>query len=134
PSITIDLGEEMPLDQIFLVPSQKEFLEDSGIFPKRFTLEVSRRADFGKSTVVYRSGEIPFVAPDSTPVLFNCRDIARYVRLIVHEGHHRESEGLFGLSEFMVISQGEPVSFDATVETVGALNVPGIWHPAALID
>jgi signal transduction histidine kinase len=134
PSITLDLGEETPVDQIFLIPSQREFLEDSGIFPKRFTLEVSRRADFGKSTVVYRSGEVPFVAPDDTPALFNCRDIARYVRLTVHEGQQREIQDLFGLSEFMVISRGEPVSFGATVETVGALNVPELWQPAALID
>jgi signal transduction histidine kinase len=134
PSITLDLGEETPVDQIFLVPSQREFLEDTGIFPKRFTLEVSRRADFAMSTVIYRSGEVPFVTPDATPTLFNCSDIARYVRLTVQQGHRRESEDLFGLSELMVISRGEPVSFSAKVETVGALDIPGLWEPAALID
>jgi signal transduction histidine kinase len=134
PSITLDLGDEMLLDQIFLIPSQKEFLEDPGIFPKRFTVEVAQQADFGKSTVIYRSDSHSFTPPDGMPVLFHCRNIARYVRLTVQEGHHRESEDLFGLSEFMVISRGEPVSFGAKVETVGALNVPGLWQPGALID
>lgn len=134
PTITLDLGGEMPVDQIFLVPAQREFLQDSGIFPKRFTLEVSKQADFSASTVVYRSGDIPFVAPDGTPALFQCRDVARYVRLTVQEGHLRESEDLFGLAEFVVISRAEPVSFGATVETTGALNVPELWLPEALID
>jgi len=97
PSITLDLGNEMPVDQIFLVPSQREFLEDSGIFPKRFTLEVSKRSDFGQSTVVYRSGRIPYPNQDGTPVLFTCKDTARYVRLTVHEGHFKEAQDLFGL-------------------------------------
>ncbi|RPJ33979.1 MAG: hypothetical protein EHM17_08300 [Verrucomicrobiaceae bacterium] len=135
PSITLDLGDDMPVQQIFLVPPQREFLEDSGIFPKRFTLEVSKRADFSKSTVIFRTGESDYPQPEGTPVLFHCKDtMARYVRLSVHRGHHRESEDLFGLSEFVVISQGEPVSFGATVETAGALNLPGLWHPAALVD
>jgi signal transduction histidine kinase len=134
PSVTLDLGDDVLVDQIFLVPSQREFLEDSGIFPKRFTLEVSKRADFSKSTVIYCSGEIPHTPPDGTPVLFNCKDVARYVRLTIQEGQHKETEDLFGLSEFVVISRGEPVSFGATVETVGALNVPGLWGPEALID
>jgi signal transduction histidine kinase len=134
PSITLDLGEEMPVNKIFLIPCQKDFFEDPGIFPKRFTLEVSKRPDFEKSTVVYRSGKISFPAPDSTPVLFHCRDIARYVRLTVQEGCRMGSEDMFGLSEFIVLSQGEPVSFGATVETVGSLTVPGLWQPSALVD
>jgi signal transduction histidine kinase len=134
PSVTLDLGRELPVEQICLIPSQKEFLEDPGIFPKRFTLEVSKQADFTNPQTVYRSGETPFATPDDTPALFNCREIARYIRLTVQEGRHGKSEDLFGLSEFMVISRGEPVSFDATVQTVGALNVPGLWQPNALID
>lgn len=134
PSITLDLGRELPIDQIFLVPSQREFLEDSGIFPKRFTLEVSKRADFIQSTVIYKSGRIPHPQPDGSPALFTCRNSARYVKLTVQEGHMKEAQDLFGLAEFVVISQGEPVSFAATVETVGSLNVAGLWFPEALID
>jgi signal transduction histidine kinase len=134
PSITLDLGAEHPLEQIFLIPAQREFLEDQGIFPKRFTLETSKTADFAQSVLIYRSGQFPHPAPENTPVQFDCRDSARYVRLTVQEGHMKEAHDLFGLSEFVVISGGQPVSFDATVTTVGSVEIPGLWYPEALID
>lgn len=134
PSITLDLGEVFPVEQIFLIPTQREFLEDSGIFPKRFTLEVSKFEDFSKSTLIYRSGDIPYPAPEGEPALFSSRDVGRYVRLTVQQGHYRETGDLFGLSEFVVISGGEPISFNAKVETVGELTVPGLWYPEALVD
>lgn len=134
PSITLDLGAEMPLEQIFLVPAQREFLQDQGIFPKRFTLEVSKSADFARPVVVYKSGQFQHPSPDGAPVLFICREIARYVRLTVQEGHMKEAHDLFGLSEFVVISNGDPVSFGAGVSTVGSLRLEELWHPEALVD
>jgi signal transduction histidine kinase len=134
PSITLDLGGEMPIESIFLVPAQQEFLENSGIFPKRFTIELSSRADFGQRTILFTSGSLPHNPPDGIPVCFKARDSARYVRLTVQEGSNKGTSDLFGLSEFVVISKGDPVSFQATVTTTGELNVPGIWYPDALTD
>ena len=134
PSITLDLGKEVPVETIFLVPAQREFLEDSGIFPKRFTLEVSKREDFGQRTILFTSGNLAHPSPDGIPMSFKARDNARYVRLTVQEGHNKGTIDLFGLSEFVVISNGEPVSFGATVQTTGGLDVPGIWYPDALTD
>jgi signal transduction histidine kinase len=134
PSITLDLGAEMPLEQIFLVPAQQEFLQDEGIFPKRFTLEVSKNADFTHSTVVYKSGQFQHPPPEGAPVHFTCGETARHVRLTVQEGHMKEAYDLFGLSEIVVISNGDPVSFGAGVSTVGSLRVQELWHPEALVD
>ena len=134
PSITLDLGREVPIESIFLVPAQREFLEDTGIFPKRFTLELSQRADFGQRTILYTSGAIPLPPPDGNPIAFHSKDTARFVRLTIQEGHNKGALDLFGLSELMVISKGEPVSFQADVETVGALDATSIWYPKALID
>lgn len=134
PTIMLDLGAEYPLESIFLVPAQREFLEDSGIFPKRFTLELSNRADFSQRTILFTSGNLSYPPPDGVPVLFRARDTARYVRLSVQEGHNKGTADLFGMSEFVVISKGEPVSFGADVTTVGGLDVPGIWYPEALTD
>jgi signal transduction histidine kinase len=134
PSVTLDLGAELPLEQIFLVPAQREFLQDQGIFPKRFTLEVSKNADFAQRAVIYKSGQFQHPAPEGSPVLFKCGETARYVRLTVQEGHMKEAYDLFGLSEFVVISDGEPVSFGAGVSTVGSLRVEELWHPEALVD
>ena len=134
PSVTLDLGSEYPIEAVYLVPAQREFLEDPGIFPKRFTLELSNRADFARRTVLYTSGTTPARSGDGNPVPFKAHDTARYVRLTVHEGHNKGMTDLFGLSEIAVISNHDPVSFGATVTTVGDLNAPGIWYPAALTD
>jgi signal transduction histidine kinase len=134
PTVTLDLGREYPIDRIFLVPSQREFLEDKGIFPNRFTLAVSNDEDFNKSEVVYATGQFPYPPPDGSPVMFQSRKSGRYVRLTVHEGHIREAYDMFGLSEFAVISEDQPVSLGARVITAGALNVKNLWYPKALTD
>lgn len=134
PSITLDLGREVPIEAIYLIPAQREFFEDSGIFPKRFTLELSNQADFGQRTILYTSGGSPASPPQGIPVYFKTQDKARYVKLTVQEGHNRGVTDLFGLSEFVVLSNGEPVSFGASVSTVGSLDIPGMWYPAALVD
>jgi signal transduction histidine kinase len=134
PSITLDLGSELPLEKIFLIPAQQEFLKDEGIFPKRFTLETSRNSDFTQSAVIFKSGQFQHPPPDGAPVPFNCKETARYVRLTVQEGHMKEAFDLFALSEIVVISNGDPVSFGAGVSAVGGLRVQELWHPEALVD
>ncbi len=134
PSIILDLGKEFPLDSIFLIPAQREFLEDSGLFPKRFTLELSHRADFGQRTILFTSGSDTQLPPGSYPLSFHAKDTARFVKLTVQQGHDKEVADVFALSEFLVISDGEPVSFNAKVTTVGSLEVPEIWFPEALTD
>ncbi|MEO7100565.1 MAG: histidine kinase [Luteolibacter sp.] len=134
PSVTLDLGKAFPISTVFLVPAQREFVEDLGIFPKRFTLELSNRADFAEKTILYTSGSISHLSTDGNPVPFSAHDTARYVRLTVHEGHNKGVIDLFGLSEIAVISDTEPVSFGAAVSSVGALDSPGIWYPSALTD
>jgi len=134
PSITLDLGSEVLVEQIYLIPAQREFLEDPGIFPKRFTLELSQRADFAQRSIVHSSGAVPHARPEGSPVFFGCKETARYVRLTVQEGQLKGMRDVFGLAEFMVISKGEPVSFGAKIETSGNLDIPGIWYPEALTD
>ena len=134
PSISLDLGCEMPVDAIVLIPAQREFLEDSGIFPLRFTLETSNSADFAQRTLVFTSGATPYVPPDGVPATFEAKQQARYVRLTVQKGQNKGALDLFGLAEFVVISKGDPVSFGASVKTVGNFDAPGVWYPEALTD
>ena len=134
PSVTLDLGSSFPIETIFLVPAQREFLEDPGIFPKRFTIELSNREDFAQRTILYTSGTTPYIATDGNPVPFSARDTARYMRLTVHEGHNKGMIDLFGLSEIVVVSNRDPVSFGAPVTSVGSLDSTGIWYAQALTD
>lgn len=136
PSVTLDLGSTYAIEKIYLIPVQKEFLEDSGIFPKRYTIEISNRPDFTQRTVIFTmpQGSSAPNTSDGNPVPILASGSARYVRLTVHEGHNRGMIDLFGLSEIVVSSDHHPVSFGATVTCVGDLNAPGIWYPQALTD
>jgi signal transduction histidine kinase len=133
PSVTLDLGKPFPLNSIYLIPTQREYLEDAGIFPKRFTIELSNHEDFSQRTVLYTSSSV-YPMTGVNPVPFVARDTAQFVRLTVHEGHNKGVSDLFGLSEIVVISADQPVSFGAKVTSVGAMDAPGVWHPAALTD
>jgi signal transduction histidine kinase len=136
PTVVVDLGRVFPLDALFLVPAQREYLEDQGIFPKKFTIELSDDADFGRRTVLFSSGDSVFPQPDGRPVKFSAQDVeARYVRLTVHQGHHdRGWRDQFGLAELAVVSEWKVVSFGARVTVSGALDVPNIWFAGALTD
>lgn len=134
PSITLDLGANYPIDTIYLIPAQREFLEDPGIFPKRYTLELSDSRDFTERTILFKSQRPNPGFSDGNPVQFKAHNVARFVRLTIQEGHNKGMIDLFGLSEIAVISNREPVSFGAVVNTSGDLNAPGIWYPQALTD
>jgi signal transduction histidine kinase len=134
PSVTLDLGGEYPVERIYLIPTQREYFEDTEIFPKRFTLELSSQADFAQRTVVYTSTALAPQPTDGNPVPFQAHDSARYLRLTVHEGHNKGMIDVFGLAEIAVISNGDPVSFGASVSCTGRMNGPDTWYPEALTD
>lgn len=134
PVIVIDIGRAVEIDAVALVPAQREFAGDAGMFPKRFTLEVAETSDFERGSVLHASGNSHYDGPDGAPALFRTRERGRYVRLTVHEGCHSELPDLFALSELVVISNGDPVSFGAAVSAYGGLEIPGLWSAAALTD
>ncbi|MFM2243647.1 MAG: hypothetical protein RLZ97_2503, partial [Verrucomicrobiota bacterium] len=57
-----------------------------------------------------------------------------YVRLKVLLGHFRGPQALSTISEFMVFSGGEPVSFGATVTATGSVDGEDQWNPSFAID
>lgn len=135
PSITIDLGKEHSIEALYLVPLQKEFSESRSLFPRKFTIEFSSREDFSQRRVLFKSGDRPFPETGGKPVKFAGQGaMARYVRLTVGQGHLRDSSEIFALSEFVVISQGYPVSFGKAVSAIGTLNTSELWYPEAVVD
>ncbi len=159
PSITLDLGKDYPINAIYLVPAQREFLDNIGNFPKRYTLEISRTEDFSQKTLIFSSatdeGTAVPARSDSfqggtlfckvasgfskqarcNPIPFEISNqTARYVRMTIQEGQRTGMLDRFGLSEIFVISQGDAVSLGTKVTTVGNLNTEGIWYAQALTD
>lgn len=134
PTIVMDLGRKTRINHIYLVPCQLEYLNDYGIFPKRFTIEVSDTPDFTQAQLVYRTVFNTHSRTNGIPAVFSSRFSARYIRISIQEGHQKGAIDLFGISEFIVISNGDPVSFNASISTTGNLDSPGLWYPEALID
>lgn len=135
PTVTLDLGASYPISTVYLVPSQREFAEDLGIFPLRFTVEVSENPEFTNRTILYSSKTgASTLSPLDSPFPLQAQENARFLRLVVHEGHRKGMVQLFGLSEIVVIANDDPVSFGATVTCVGGMNTPEVWFPEALVD
>lgn len=134
PVVVLDLGRTVDIDAVALVPAQREFPGDTGMFPKRFTVEAAETSDFAWSHVLHAGKTSHYAGPDGVPAVFRTRQRARYVRLTVHEGCHADLPDLFALSEMVVISNGDPVSFGAVVSAYGGLEIPGLWGAAALTD
>jgi hypothetical protein len=54
PEIVVDLGSEVTVDRVFLLPSPPEPTEPEGLFPRRFSLVASRTADFTEPVTLFR--------------------------------------------------------------------------------
>jgi signal transduction histidine kinase len=135
PSVTLDLGENYPINMIYLVPAQGEFVSDPGMFPSRLTLECAQTDDFANSTIIYQTAGKPEEALRLSPMAIPAENASgRFLRLTVQQGVYRSGMDVFALSEIVVMSGAEPVSFGAKVSSIGALVVEGIWHHEALVD
>ncbi|MBX3739574.1 MAG: hypothetical protein KF712_01180 [Akkermansiaceae bacterium] len=135
PSVVMDLGKEYSLDTLYLVPAQRDSVSGPSLFPRRFTIELSNRADFGQRMILFTSGTDAYKEQNSRMIRFAARGAsARYIRLTVHQGYMQGGSDIFALSEFIAISNGDPVSFGAKVTGEGVLDITGIWAPEYLTD
>lgn len=135
PSVTLDLGGEFPLSQIYMIPAQREPAEPDGLFPRRFSILTSRTPEFESPTTIYTTGQSSYPNPDLAPLRFSARGVnARFVRIVIESGRERGVSDLCALSEVIVFSGSNPVSFGCPVGAVGSLSVPGLWSPNYLTD
>lgn len=136
PEIVIDLGHEVTVDRLFLLPSPPEPTEPEGLFPRRFSLLASQTADFANPVTLFcHDGPSPYPNPELAPVrVIVAPTPARYVKLVVHEGRPRGLKDLFALSEIVVFSGKTPVSLGSPVTSHSSLTVPGLWSPEYLTD
>jgi len=136
PFVIIDLGAVHEIDRIFLVPAQRESLDDTGIFPRQFTLDAALEEDFAQVVSLFSTGRIEFPNPNGRPMPFPALKVpGRFIRLTVHRGVSNKGWlDLFGLSEIIVISNRDVVSFGAHVTMSTSLDSGQNWHPQALTD
>ena len=136
PWVALDLGREVPLGEIFLIPAQRQTGDLNDLFPRIFTVEAACQADFSDARVIHSSGNVHQASPQGYPLrLSGDGQPARHVRLTLEEGHHRGLRNAAALSEIFVFNfERHPVSFGAKVTAGRSVDVPGIWSPEYLVD
>ncbi|MGB6223520.1 MAG: histidine kinase [Haloferula sp.] len=135
PSITLDLGGVYPLSDVYLIPAQEQLSLNSRLFPYRFKVEASRSPDFVDAETLFQSSETNLGTVEGYPFRIQARDIdAQYVRLTLQQGHRHGLHHIAALSEMVVISGGEPVSFGATVSATHSMNGSNEWSADFIND
>jgi signal transduction histidine kinase len=135
PWVSLDLGREVPLGEVFLIPAQRQAGDPDDLFPRRFTVEAACEADFSDARLIYRTGRIPQASPGGSPILVSGdQQPARHLRVTIDEGHYRGLKGAGALSEIFVFSEQQPVSFGASVTAHQCVEIPGVWEAGFLVD
>jgi len=135
PWVTLDLGRELPVESLFLVPAQHLPGEAPCLFPRRFRIEVALHEDFSDAVVLLEQSSRHFSDPHGLPLVVFGKDIPmRYVRLTVLEGCNYGVQDAYALSELLVFSEGEPVSFGARVTCSWRNQMLDGWGPWFLTD
>lgn len=125
--VMLDLGRELPLHEIRLVPAfSTEFPARRGFgFPRRFKVEIAPESDAGFAPGVTVLPLTPYDMPNprENPVSFRVQGTpARYVRITAARLSERFDDYLFALSEIQVFSGGENVAAGVSVSAQNSLE------------
>lgn len=135
PWVMLDLGREVAVDELYLVPAQRLPGQPPCLFPLRFRVELARAEDFADARVVLDHAHSPFADPGAMPVEGKGQaQVARYVRLTVLEGRDFGAQDVFALSELLVFSAHQPVSFGAPVTCSWHNRMCDGWAAGCLTD
>ena len=109
--------------------------ETARFFPLKLQIAASLTEDFEDAQLVYETRGKIHEDQGGYPLRVITRDVdARFIRISIPLGHYRGDRSMAALSEVVVLSGGEPVSFGATVEATQSLNSPEKWQPEFIID
>ncbi len=140
PWVQVDLGEEVPVDRIALIPAVLDWSTRDGKrtygFPLRLRVDLASSPDFADPfRVADRTDEDvpdPGIAPLVVP---GGGRRARYVRVTVTKLARDEAGKCFyALGELMVLSGRRDVAVGRPVTASSSLNLPPRWTLDALVD
>jgi signal transduction histidine kinase len=134
--VQVDLGKEMPLDDVRIFPARpKDFPARSGFgFPLRFRVEAANEPDFAQPHILLDATGADFVNPAENPVVVPARGVsARYVRVTATRLWERSNDFIFALSELQVYSGGKNAALGAAVSSLDFIE-RGSWSSRFLTD
>jgi len=134
--VQVDLGTEMPLDAVVVIPAVLSGSEAYG-FPRRFRVDASNDPLFAESVTLFDHTH-QNAAPSLAPWHMAVKEVrARYVRftatkLATQPG--TPSRAMFALGEMLVFSGGRNVALGCAVEAAKAVETLPTWSPRNLVD
>jgi signal transduction histidine kinase len=140
--VQVDLGAEMPVDEVRLFPSRPPaFAHRKGFgYPQQAQLELSNTADFSTAREVPGlrdtplAGPPPIVNPGDNVMTYNTGgQSARYVRFTATQLFNANGQFNLALAEMQVWSGGKNVALGKTVSAFDSTETGG-WSKAALVD
>ena len=134
--VQVDLGAEIPIDQIRLIPARPtDFPDSPGFgFPTRFRVEVASDTNFEKPILLLDHTGKDFQNPGDEPVAIPAEGkMARAVRVTATRLWERTSDYVFALAELQVMSRGQNAALGKTVTALDSIE-SGRWAKAFLAD
>ena len=125
--VMIDLGKEVPLHEIRLLPALSgEFPARRGFgFPMRFKVEAAPESDAAFAQPVLFADSRPYdtLNPRENPISIRVSGTPeRYVKVTATRLSERDDDYLFALSEMQIFSNGENVAAGASVRAQNTLE------------
>jgi alpha-L-rhamnosidase len=135
--VAIDLGQTQTIDAVQLHPARPfDFADTPGfLFPVRFKIEASQKADFSDAKVVLDLTNADVPNPKTKPLVCHFPPTtARHVRLTVTKLADRDKgHYAFALAEMPVLANGQNVAWNGKVSALDAIEAGG-WAKAKLTD
>jgi len=134
--VQVDLGAELSLDEIRLVPARpRDFADRSGCgFSVRFKVEASTEADFASPTVLLNATSADYPNPGDGIVVIPTAGVrARFIRVTATKLWERTADHVFALAELQVYCDGMNVARGGTVTALDSIE-RGLWSKRYLND
>jgi hypothetical protein len=134
--VQVDLGREMPIEAIKLVPARPtDFQDTPGFgFPVRYRVELSHESDFRSTDTVadFTGADQPYPG-DQAVVLQVPQTVARFVRVTATRLWKRTDDFVLALAELEVYSRGKNAALGAPVKAFDSIEA-GRWSTKYLVD
>ncbi len=138
PWVQVDLGSAQTLDTVALIPAIVDFQPEERAaygFPRRFRVDASDDATFGRFTPLLVATDEDFPPPGLAPVVIPARQTrARYLRLTVTRLAEANGTYFFAMAELMALSGNRNVALGAATTASNSVNIPPRWSTSFLVD
>ncbi|MFP6899252.1 MAG: discoidin domain-containing protein [Roseibacillus sp.] len=137
--LIIDFEEEIPIDEVRVIPSTSEDSEVVGGrgYPTKISLELSNDPEFGTTVWRAASSKKPLGFPWKSAFVRPCEGTsARYLRVHASELFARGNQHSFALAEVQAYSRGKNVALGKPVRVSDQTKRPSAkrWAPEFAVD